>query len=121
MLCIGIYRFRDPGGNGGGFPPRPSITSGRPFNTPTPMDSSGGGVASSKRYVITNPPGDFILNPTDMVFVLMQFDPGLEYVKASDRPIPSIHGGGLPPLQPISGPGGGGYHSRGVIPDGMAS
>lgn len=41
---------------------------------------------SSKRYVITNPPGDFILNPTDMVFVLMQFDPGLEYVKAADRP-----------------------------------
>ena len=52
---------------------------------PSNNSDPGPGV-SSKRYVITNPPGDFILNPTDMVFVLMQFDPGLEYVKASDRP-----------------------------------
>merc|ERR1711963_447356 len=29
--------------------------------------------ASSKRYVITNPPGSFRLLPTDQVFVLMQF------------------------------------------------
>lgn len=78
MLCIGLYRFRD---------------------TSSSCD------ASSKRYVITNPPDDFNLLPTDQVslsagqrefmtttqiqhvetifflqvFVLMQFDPGLEY------------------------------------------
>ena len=42
ILCIGIYRFRD-------------ISSGA---QPNP---------SSKRYVITNPPDDFILIPTDKV------------------------------------------------------
>ncbi|XP_025162356.1 calcium-activated potassium channel slowpoke isoform X38 [Harpegnathos saltator] len=52
MLCIGLYRFRD---------------------TSSSCD------ASSKRYVITNPPDEFTLLPTDQVFVLMQFDPGLEY------------------------------------------
>ncbi|XP_052123890.1 calcium-activated potassium channel slowpoke [Frankliniella occidentalis] len=52
MLCIGLYRFRD---------------------------TSNSCDASSKRYVITNPPDDFALLPTDQVFVLMQFDPGLEY------------------------------------------
>ncbi|XP_042148330.1 calcium-activated potassium channel slowpoke isoform X6 [Ixodes scapularis] len=52
MLCVGLYRFRD---------------------------TSSSGEASSKRYVITNPPADFTLLPTDMVFVLLQFDPGLEY------------------------------------------
>jgi len=52
MLCIGLYRFRD---------------------TSSSFD------ASSKRYVITNPPDDFLLLPTDQVFVLMQFDPGMEY------------------------------------------
>lgn len=56
----------------------------------TGAESTPGG--SSKRYVITNPPGEFVLNPTDMVFVLMQFDPGLEYVKASERPaLNSMH------------------------------
>ena len=34
---------------------------------------------SSKRYIITAPPSDFVLLPTDMVFVLMQFDQGTEY------------------------------------------
>ncbi|XP_055677169.1 calcium-activated potassium channel slowpoke isoform X3 [Lutzomyia longipalpis] len=58
MLCIGLYRFRD---------------------TSSSCD------ASSKRYVITNPPDDFSLLPTDQVFVLMQFDPGLEYKPASSR------------------------------------
>merc|ERR1719259_1308256 len=52
MLCIGLYRFRD---------------------TANAFD------ASSKRYVITNPPTDFNLLPSDQVFVLMQFDPGMEY------------------------------------------
>ncbi|CAL1293388.1 unnamed protein product [Larinioides sclopetarius] len=52
MLCIGLYRYRD---------------------------TSSSFEASTKRYVITNPPIDFPLIPTDKVFVLMQFDPGLEY------------------------------------------
>ena len=34
---------------------------------------------SNKRYIITAPPSDFILLPSDMVFVLMQFDQGTEY------------------------------------------
>jgi potassium large conductance calcium-activated channel subfamily M alpha protein 1 len=46
VLCIGLYRFRD---------------NTASFN------------ASSKRYVITNPPGTFKLLATDQVFVLMQF------------------------------------------------
>ncbi|XP_033609656.1 calcium-activated potassium channel slowpoke isoform X12 [Cryptotermes secundus] len=54
MLCIGLYRLRF-------------------------RDTSSSCDASSKRYVITNPPDDFSLLPTDQVFVLMQFDPGLEY------------------------------------------
>ncbi|XP_048479133.1 calcium-activated potassium channel slowpoke isoform X40 [Plutella xylostella] len=58
MLCIGLYRFRD---------------------TSSSCD------ASSKRYVITNPPDDFCLLPTDQVFVLMQFDPGVEY-RSNKRP-----------------------------------
>ncbi|XP_047741352.1 calcium-activated potassium channel slowpoke [Hyalella azteca] len=57
MLCIGLYRC---------LPIR--------FR-----DTSSSCDASSKRYVITNPPDDFTLLPTDQVFVLMQFDPGLEY------------------------------------------
>merc|ERR1719462_57640 len=52
MLCIGLYRFRDK-----------AISYD----------------ASSKRYVITNPPNDFNLLSSDQVFVLMQFDPGMEY------------------------------------------
>ncbi|KAF0772768.1 calcium-activated potassium channel slowpoke isoform X5, partial [Aphis craccivora] len=65
-------------------------------------DRSSSCDASSKRYVITNPPDDFSLMPTDQctrddfnttatmdltlrarVFVLMQFDPGLEYKPTS--------------------------------------
>jgi len=42
MLCIGLYRFRD---------------------TSSSCD------ASSKRYVITNPPDDFSLLPTDQVLI----------------------------------------------------
>ncbi|RWS30797.1 calcium-activated potassium channel slowpoke-like isoform X10, partial [Leptotrombidium deliense] len=55
MLCIGVYRFRD---------------------------NTGSNEASSKRFVVTNPPFEFVLQPSDMIFVLMQFDPGLEYCKA---------------------------------------
>ncbi|XP_059056801.1 calcium-activated potassium channel slowpoke isoform X17 [Achroia grisella] len=65
MLCIGLYRFRD---------------------TSSSCD------ASSKRYVITNPPDDFSLLPTDQVFVLMQFDPGVEY--RSNRRAGSATGSG---------------------------
>lgn len=73
MLCIGIYRVKDPTGT-----------------EPT---------ASSRRYVITNPPGDFILMQSDLIFVLLQFDPGLEYHnKSSKGPgktiSPSKRGGG---------------------------
>merc|ERR1719410_1768841 len=46
MLCIGLYRLRDP-----------TIAV----------------EASSKRYVITNPPYDFGLLPTDQVYVLVQY------------------------------------------------
>ncbi|XP_055381113.1 calcium-activated potassium channel slowpoke isoform X28 [Condylostylus longicornis] len=77
MLCIGLYRFRD---------------------TSSSCD------ASSKRYVITNPPDDFSLLPTDQVFVLMQFDPGLEYKPPSVR-APS---GGRNANTQGSGVGGGG-------------
>uniref|UniRef100_A0A6G1SEK4 Calcium-activated potassium channel slo-1 n=2 Tax=Aceria tosichella TaxID=561515 RepID=A0A6G1SEK4_9ACAR len=59
MLCIGIYRVKDPTGT-----------------EPT---------ASSRRYVITNPPGDFALMPSDLIFVLLQFDPGLEYHNKSSK------------------------------------
>lgn len=45
MLCIGLYRFRD---------------------TSSSCD------ASSKRYVITNPPDDFSLLPTDQVTLRCQ-------------------------------------------------
>ena len=59
-------------------------------------DKSSLSESSNKRYVITNPPSDFNLLPSDhvydpissyspadlpllQVFVLMQFDPGMEY------------------------------------------
>ena len=45
VLCIGLYRFRD---------------------------TSNGFNASSKRYVITNPPGSFKLLPTDQVSIHYQ-------------------------------------------------
>merc|ERR1719320_92730 len=78
MLCIGLYRilFRD--------------TS----------SSSSSGDASSKRYVVTNPPNDFNLLPSDQVFVLMQFDPGMEYRpgwgdgKSGERILRGSQGGG---------------------------
>ena len=57
MLCWGVYRFKD------------SENSGVKFSRP-----------SSKRYVICNPDADFRLLPTDLVYVLQQFDS-----KHSDR------------------------------------
>jgi len=49
MICLGLYRFRD-------------------------NSRHTTGVPSTKRYVITFPDFNFILAPTDLVFVLMQFD-----------------------------------------------
>ncbi|XP_044070189.1 calcium-activated potassium channel subunit alpha-1a isoform X21 [Siniperca chuatsi] len=48
MLCFGIYRLRD-----------------AHLNAPSQC---------TKRYVITNPPYEFELVPTDLIFCLMQFD-----------------------------------------------
>jgi len=56
MLCIGVYRFRD-------------------------INHTNQAEASSKRYVITNPNPLLPLLPSDKIFVLQQFDPGLEYCK----------------------------------------
>merc|ERR1719480_63326 len=52
MLCIGLNRLRD---------------------------CNSASDTSSKRYIITAPPSDFLLLPSDTVFVLMQFDQGTEY------------------------------------------
>ena len=49
MICLGLYRFRD----------AQRVTSGKP---------------STKLYVITFPPFNFVLASTDLVFVLMQFE-----------------------------------------------
>ena len=40
---------------------------------------AGEASSSSKRYVITAPPAHFPLLPSDLVYVLIQFDPGTEY------------------------------------------
>lgn len=61
MLCIGVYRFRDITGN---------LAE-----------------ASTKRYVITNPNPLLPLLPSDKIFVLQQFDPGLEYCKDRINPM----------------------------------
>nr|ACJ22542.1 slowpoke potassium channel family member SLO-1 [Ancylostoma caninum] len=50
QLCIGLYRLHD-------------------------QDNS----ESVKRYVITNPPAELRIRSSDYVYVLEQFDPGLEY------------------------------------------
>ncbi|XP_077999015.1 calcium-activated potassium channel subunit alpha-1-like [Glandiceps talaboti] len=62
ILCFGIYRFRD-----------------TTATTATP---------SSKRYVITNPPIEFLLMPTDLIFCLMPFEPSKDstYPAARERP-----------------------------------
>ncbi|KAG7252554.1 hypothetical protein CRUP_014573 [Coryphaenoides rupestris] len=53
MLCFGIYRLRD------------------------------AHVTSPSQYVITNPPYDFELVPTDLIFCLMQFDHNAGQSRAS--------------------------------------
>ncbi|GMR58488.1 hypothetical protein PMAYCL1PPCAC_28683 [Pristionchus mayeri] len=50
QLCIGLYRLHD-------------------------ADNAD----SMKRYVITNPPAELRIKNSDFVYVLQQFDPGLEY------------------------------------------
>lgn len=60
VLCIGLYRFRD---------------TTNSFN------------ASAKRYVITNPPYNFKLLPTDQVFVLMQFGRKKDWPHGKEIPI----------------------------------
>ncbi|CAG0884286.1 unnamed protein product [Cyprideis torosa] len=67
MLCIGLYRTLDLRGDVTG-PPQDRL-----------RDTNSSPDSSSKRYVITAPPGDFVLLPTDRVYVLQQFDPGMEY------------------------------------------
>ncbi|XP_027579817.1 calcium-activated potassium channel subunit alpha-1 isoform X40 [Pipra filicauda] len=57
MLCFGIYRLRD-------------------AHLTTPSQCT-------KRYVITNPPYEFELVPTDLVFCLMQFDHNAGQSRAS--------------------------------------
>eukprot|EP00111_Clytia_hemisphaerica_P000002 TCONS_00000002-protein len=49
MICLGLYRFRD-------------------------SQRMKDKIPSTKRYVITFPPFNFVLDPTDLVFVLMQFE-----------------------------------------------
>ncbi|XP_056387310.1 calcium-activated potassium channel subunit alpha-1 isoform X25 [Hyla sarda] len=57
MLCFGIYRLRD--GH---------------LSTPSQC---------TKRYVITNPPYEFEMVPTDLIFCLMQFDHNASQSRAS--------------------------------------
>ncbi|XP_063290292.1 calcium-activated potassium channel subunit alpha-1 isoform X3 [Pelobates fuscus] len=57
MLCFGIYRLRD-----------------AHLSTPSQC---------TKRYVITNPPYEFEMVPTDLIFCLMQFDHNASQSRAS--------------------------------------
>ncbi|XP_041116994.1 calcium-activated potassium channel subunit alpha-1 isoform X3 [Polyodon spathula] len=57
MLCFGIYRLRDA--------------------------HIGASSQCTKRYVITNPPYEFELVPTDLIFCLMQFDHNAGQSRAS--------------------------------------
>ncbi|XP_078383482.1 calcium-activated potassium channel subunit alpha-1-like isoform X3 [Oculina patagonica] len=56
MICLGLYRFRD-------------------------SNKVNLGVPSAKRYVICSPPYNFVLQQTDLVFVLAHSDPQLEKFK----------------------------------------
>ncbi|XP_072050518.1 calcium-activated potassium channel subunit alpha-1-like [Amphiura filiformis] len=59
ILCVGIYRFRD--------------------------GSSREAMPSSKRFSITNPPYEFLLMATDLVFCLMHFDPNPPKIKRAHK------------------------------------
>ncbi|XP_038061230.1 calcium-activated potassium channel subunit alpha-1-like isoform X15 [Patiria miniata] len=78
MLCFGIYRFRD---------------STLSTNTP-----------SSKRYTITNPPYEFPLLSTDLIFVLKHFDPSTPSSRVKAQSPEATNGGG--------GGGGGGQYKK---------
>nr|XP_058942210.1 calcium-activated potassium channel slowpoke-like isoform X1 [Pocillopora verrucosa] len=56
MICLGLYRFRD-------------------------SNKINIGIPSAKRYVICSPPYNFVLQQTDLVFVLAHSDPQLEKFK----------------------------------------
>lgn len=56
MICLGLYRFRD-------------------------SNKINIGIPSAKRYVICSPPYKFVLQQTDLVFVLAHSDPQLEKFK----------------------------------------
>ncbi|XP_063713321.1 calcium-activated potassium channel subunit alpha-1-like isoform X2 [Symsagittifera roscoffensis] len=57
ILCFGIYRFRD-------------------ANLTAPVNNiHNGGVPCTKRYVVTNPPYEFVLSPTDLIMAFVPFDP----------------------------------------------
>nr|XP_027200074.1 calcium-activated potassium channel slo-1-like [Dermatophagoides pteronyssinus] len=58
MLCIGISRYRD-------------------------IELADN--ASNKRYVITNPPIEMTLYSSDLIYVLLQFDPGIEGHKIAKK------------------------------------
>ena len=57
MICLGVYRFRD-------------------------SHAVHAVVPSAKRYVICSPPYNFMLQQTDLVFVLAHSDPQLEKFKS---------------------------------------
>jgi hypothetical protein len=65
MICLGLYRFRD-------------------------SQRIKSNVPSTKRYVITFPPFNFVLDPTDLVFVLMQFEKPKRQKKKSMTRVASI-------------------------------
>lgn len=56
MICLGLFRFRD-------------------------SNKINIGIPSAKRYVICSPPYNFVLQQTDLVFVLAHSDPQLEKFK----------------------------------------
>ena len=63
MICLGLYRYRDPDHK-----------------------------RSEKRYVITFPFFNFVLAPTDLVFVLMQFDSWKKKKRSARKMAPSVMG-----------------------------
>ena len=65
---MGVYRFRD-------------LQQTKINKTSTP---------SSKRYVICNPTDDFILMPTDLIYVLQQFDPNCRKGYEAYTKIPDV-------------------------------
>lgn len=63
MLCWGVYRFRDSG--------LQVQQQDNEYQQPSQKQFT----PSNKRYVVCNPSADFRLMPTDLVYVLEQFNP----------------------------------------------